>query len=649
MQRPLRLITALGTNKNLILELIDFFNGGDRFQYSEEAKAIRNRFSGRRVLELHLVCTEGVSQVLADLQSSIRDEYPELVIQPIHLPCDDIACRNNDEELRELVYGTVRGLAADDLIIASAGRKTITNRLIEAGLLHGCMGYLTITAPDERAPDIRQRSMKFNVLWISTRQFSEERRERVIKDELGDNFRSLYLLPANVVDRLRNESIGVEPGKGEEDLAWLRKLPKADLHCHLGGAFDADLLKELAAILLNDLGIPAETQDSLRLALEKELNCSLAQLAPSHLFSMGAQNACHCLAGLRPLFEKFPQENAHRLTAILVNALSTSQIASLCWHEPQANGNLLDWYMRCGDLGGSSLLQSEKTLRRALRWLMEQSLAENARFLEVRFSPDNYTRAGLSIPQVIEALLDEARAFMALHPGFQVNFLIMATRHKEKAAMDAHVAAAVTFARTDGGSGPVITGFDLAGQEEGNEPVRFQENFMPLHRHFVNITIHAGEMAEDDKIWQALYLLHAKRIGHGLKLIKNGKMMGYVRDYGIAIEMCPSSNIQTNGFRRFDRPGETGERYPLHEYLKRGIAVTINTDNRGISRTTLSNEYLRAAQLTEGGLSRWEILRLVKNGFKAAFLPKDQKDELLKEIDAEVFRLILDEFFPENS
>lgn len=167
---------------------------------------------------------------------------------------------------------------------------------------------------------------------------------------------------------------------------------------------------------------------------------------------------------------------------------------------------------------------------------------------------------------------------------------------------------------------------------------------MPLHRYFINITIHAGEMAEEDKIWQALYRLHAKRIGHGLKLIDNPKMMGYVRDHGIAIEMCPSSNRQTIGFRCFDRE-EQGPRYPLKDYLEHGIIATVNTDNPGISRTDISREYLMAARLTPGGLSRWDILRLVRNGFRAVFLPKDEKDALLKEMDRAVYGLVLDDFF----
>jgi len=215
--------------------------------------------------------------------------------------------------------------------------------------------------------------------------------------------------------------------------------------------------------------------------------------------------------------------------------------------------------------------------------------------------------------------------------------------------MQAHVDAAVTFINQNSTANKAgITGFDLAGQEEDNEPVNFQKIFLPLHHNFINVTIHAGEMEEQSKIWQAIYLLHAKRIGHGLKLINNKKMMGYVRDYGIAIEMCPSSNMTTNNFQYpADKPN--GRTYPLANYLQSGIAATINTDNRGISRTTLTDEYLKAARLSPNGLSKWQILRLIKNSFKASFLPKNKKDKLLKEVDEKIFNIILDDFFREKT
>ncbi|MBA3008078.1 MAG: hypothetical protein KJ900_17510 [Proteobacteria bacterium] len=654
MERPLKLITALG-NPSLVLELIDFLSNSKQYRYNEESSAIREIFCHHALFELHLICTVASLKNLASLKEILAKEYPSIIICPHAISCDDISCNGDDESMRKTVYDTVELLSAEDLVIASGGRKTITNRLIEAGLLYGCMGYLTITAPDgkERAPNIRQQTLDFNVLWIPTRRFSEERRTRIIKDELGDNFRSLYLLPLAIIKHLHNDRIGIDQKQVDADLSWLQRLPKADLHCHLGGAYDAGLLKEMAAKLLDDLSITGDRQAAIHAGIETITGKSCHELTAHDLRqirdSRAGKSIVHALQNLECLWRD-QTEPAHIRAAVLINGLSVEQIEEISrdGHAPGEWPRDLDWYMACGDLGGSTLLQTKGNLRLALRWLMSEAVQENNSFMEIRFSPDNYTRAGLSIPQVIETLLNAAHEFMEEHNGFHVNFLIMATRHKETAAMTAHVAAAVTFGNPSGhDAAPHITGFDLAGQEKDNDPILFQDIFLPLHHHFMNITIHAGEMAEDDKIWQAIYLLHARRIGHGLKLINNKKMMGYVRDHSIAIEMCPSSNIQTNGFRRFDRV-EEGDTYPLKHYLDYSLTVTINTDNRGISATTLSNEYLEAARMTEGGLSRWEILRLVKNGFKAAFLPKDEKDRLLKRIDEEIFSLVLDDFFPEE-
>lgn len=648
MKQNLKLITGLGQNVDIILQLVDFFNGGEQYSYNKESSTIRKKFTGGVLTELHLICTQDSLDFLdKKLRPRLAREYPDLIVHSINLPCKDLCCAHDDETMRELVYQSIKELAVDNLIISSAGRKTVTNRLVEAGILYGCMGYLTITAP--RGSEQRDKTQDFNILWVSARQFSKERQERVIKDELGDNLRSLYLLPISMIKRLRTEEyIGRDQTTQEEELAWLRHLPKADLHCHLGGAFAPHLLKEMATALLDDLQISSDEQTRIKTLLEAQLNQPLADLRPEHLWSLAQANqGKHCLNALKTLF-KDTGANHSLCTAVLVNNLSAEQITSISWHNPQhtSRADRLTWYMACGDLGGSALLQSEGPLRLALGWLMQEAKRENVCYQEIRFSPDNYTRAELTISQVIEILLDEARQFVTSNPEFQVNFLIMATRHKEQAAMSAHVAAAVVFGQPCDNTGPRITGFDLAGEEEGNDPVKFKELFLPLHQHFINITIHAGEMVEDDKIWQAIYLLHARRIGHALKLINNPKMMGYVRDHNIAIEMCPTSNIQTNDFRQFnDETTQDQDIYPLAEYMENGMVVTLNTDNRGISQTTLSEEFLRAGQLTQGGLSRWQVLRLIKNSFKAAFLPKNAKDRLLKEIDEQVFSLLLDDLF----
>ena len=643
MSKPLKIITALGRHPELVLEIIDFFNGDERYKYNAEAEKIRAIFANQKLSEIYLICTEDVTASLGALKEAIRQEYPDLLnhLHEIYLEGNDICCAVDDAGMRQKVYAEVQALSDGDLIIASGGRKQVTQRLIEAGLLYGCMGYLTLTAPYGK--ENRQNTLDFNVLLTTARQFSEERRNRIIRDEMGDNFRSLYLLPLQTIKQLQHTKIGRDESSFTADLIWLKKLPKADLHCHLGGAYDEKLLKTMASALLDDLKVSPNDRKRIVQMIEQRLGKAISLMTAK---DMKGKQLRHPLQNLDVLC-KNDNTPEYINKAVLVHCLSLKQIREISrdglpkekWPKD------LSWYMACGDLGGSTLLQTEQNLRVALRWLMNEALQENVRLMEVRFSPDNYTRAGLPIRQVIDLLLDEARKFTEKNSGFYVHFLIMATRHKSRAAMVAHVAAAVSYGQPGGGEGPRITGFDLAGQEEDNDPSRFKEVFMPLHYHFMNITIHAGEMASDDKIWQALYDLHARRVGHGLKLINNQKMMDYVRDYGIAIEMCPSSNIQTNDFRRFDLDGP-GDIYPLKSYMEKGIAVTVNTDNRGISETTLTNEYLEAARMTEGGLSQWDILRLLKNGFKSAFLPKDEKDRLIKEIDDQIFSLILDEHYP---
>ena len=146
------------------------------------------------------------------------------------------------------------------------------------------------------------------------------------------------------------------------------------------------------------------------------------------------------------------------------------------------------------------------------------------------------------------------------------------------------------------------------------------------------ITIHAGENQEVENIWEAVYHLNADRIGHGLTLGNNPKLMQRFRDKNIFLEMCPSSNEQIVGFNND---------YPLKEYLENGVKVTINTDNIGISRTNFSNEYIKASKMT-GGLSIWAVLQTVRNSFKGAFLNYGTKQKLILKAEEEISKLAME-------
>jgi adenosine deaminase len=147
-----------------------------------------------------------------------------------------------------------------------------------------------------------------------------------------------------------------------------------------------------------------------------------------------------------------------------------------------------------------------------------------------------------------------------------------------------------------------------------------------------------------DRIWQAVYCLNAERIGHGLTLKNNTDLEKKFRERRIGIEMCPSSNYQVIGFRDNYVDGAEARRvkgkflqeYPLKNYLDKNLRVSINTDDPGISRTCMTNELLKAGRLTHDGLSLWNVFSLLYNGFDTAFLPFEQKNELLADMNESI-------------
>jgi len=199
---------------------------------------------------------------------------------------------------------------------------------------------------------------------------------------------------------------------------------------------------------------------------------------------------------------------------------------------------------------------------------------------------------------------------------------------------------------------PKVVSFDLAGLEKGNRAGKYYDQFLPLLKKCFPITIHAGEEDTYEGIWEAIYVVQSQRIGHALTLRNNKELLDIVKDRHIAIELCPLSNILTRDksweeafpVKQRNDPKEyvKEERYPLRQYLMENIDVTINTDNPFISNTTLTDEFMVAAKMA-GGLTKWEILRLIKNSFRSAALPKEQKKRLMDEIDDEIYSLLLDE------
>ncbi len=191
----------------------------------------------------------------------------------------------------------------------------------------------------------------------------------------------------------------------------------------------------------------------------------------------------------------------------------------------------------------------------------------------------------------------------------------------------------------------MIAGLDLAGDERTNRPEALCAYFEPAFEACLPLTIHAGEGESADSIWQAAYRLHADRIGHGLSIVKHPELAQRFRDRNICLELCPTSNREVIGYRDPELPESSDcENYPLLQFLDQGLPLTICTDNPGISRTTITGEFLAAARMAGRTIPLWTALAIIKQGFLHAFLPKQKKEEMITRMDERIYRIVHQEF-----
>ena len=168
-----------------------------------------------------------------------------------------------------------------------------------------------------------------------------------------------------------------------------------------------------------------------------------------------------------------------------------------------------------------------------------------------------------------------------------------------------------------------VVGFDLAGAEENFPAKHHQEAFELILKKNINATLHAGEAYGPESIHQAIHACGAHRIGHGTRLIENKDLMAFVNDHRISLEICLKSNIQTRSIPSLAA-------HPFKDYLDQHLRVTLNTDNRLISDTTLTDEYLLAVNTFN--LTMQDIRTIIINGFKSAFLPHNERRGLIRNV-----------------
>jgi adenosine deaminase len=271
-----------------------------------------------------------------------------------------------------------------------------------------------------------------------------------------------------------------------------------------------------------------------------------------------------------------------------------------------------------------AVLQTEEALHRAAYELAVDAAAENVRYIEPRYSPVLHTRNGLKPTAIVDAVL-AGLADARRETGIASNVIICGIRHMDPETSVRLAELAVAY------KGKGVVGFDLAGAEEGHPARRHQEAIQLILNNNVNVTIHAGEAFGTESIAQAVHYCGAHRIGHGVRLRENGDLLNYVNDHRIPLELCPSSNVQTRSVASY-------ESHPLKFYFDFGLRVTINTDNRLVTDTTLTKE-LRLAH-ARMGFTLEDLCTVLVQGFKSAFLPFREKAELLRRVNAEIAEVL---------
>ncbi|MFB6356683.1 MAG: adenosine deaminase [bacterium] len=261
-----------------------------------------------------------------------------------------------------------------------------------------------------------------------------------------------------------------------------------------------------------------------------------------------------------------------------------------------------------------NLLQSGPRLKRVAYELAEDASKENIWYLEVRFAPFLHTDEELTADEVIKSVLRGIRQAEREH-DIQCGVILTGLR-QDKPEVTKQLAKLVIEYKDE-----AVVALDLAGAERGYPAKDHLEAFYRARNENVNLTIHAGEDFGPESIHQAIHRCGAHRIGHGVRLHEDSELMHYANNHRIPLEVCLTSNVQTNAVQSFDN-------HPMREYLDLGLRVTLNTDNRTVSDTTMTDEFYKAVE--HYNLSLYEIRTLVINGFKSAFLTYSQKEKILQ-------------------
>ncbi len=330
----------------------------------------------------------------------------------------------------------------------------------------------------------------------------------------------------------------------------------------------------------------------------------------------------HLDGGLRPAtIVELAAEIGHELPADGAEALGN-------WFTESADSGSLERYLETFD-HTVAVMQTAENLTRVARECVLDLAADGVVYAEIRYAPEQHLRNGLTLDEVVAAVqrgFEEGQAAAQGEYPIVVRQLLTAMRHQ---ANSREIAELVVKYRDAG-----VVGFDIAGAEAGYPPTRHLDAFEYLQRENAHFTIHAGEAFGLPSIWEAIQWCGADRLGHGVRIIdditvgadgeaKLGRLAAYVRDKRIPLEMCPHSNIQTGA-------ADSIAEHPIGLLTKLRFRVTVNTDNRLMSGTSMTNEM--TALVDAFGYDLDDLQWFTVNAMKSAFLRFDQRLKIINDV-----------------
>jgi adenosine deaminase len=346
----------------------------------------------------------------------------------------------------------------------------------------------------------------------------------------------------------------------------LLKLPKSELHVHLRGAMPIEVFTEL---------------------LNKHVALGTLDGIPPHV--------------------KAQLERYENIRPFLM---------SRCWSVEEASAlfrydSFPQFLMTFGFT--SNFVRDADDLRRLITGVLESLKAQSVVYAEITISVVEYYRwQGIPLSDILTCL-DEAIA----HPGIRVQWIVDLVR-------DIGSDAALALLKEIVASGcKSIVGITIGGSEHHFPPAQFAEVYAFARDNGLRLSVHAGEALGPESIWDALRILGAERIGHGVRAIEDTSLVNYLVENRIPLEVCPTSNLHTGIYPSY-------EAHPVKALLEAGVPITINSDDPTFFGTTLTDEFIHVHSV---GVPKDEIFEMLKNGFRYAFLPKEDIERYVDDLE----------------